>query len=219
LDQEGFSTIPLIGFAGAPWTVACYMIQGHGHDRQFSNVRTRAEADPNFIDHVLSTIIQSTIPYLVGQIKHGAGVIQIFDSWAGIVPTRDMDRLIIEPTRQIVAGVRAVYPHVPIIGFPRGLPASFLGRYYQGTGVTALGLGEDIHLNNDLHDLDLHIPVQGNLAPGVLVAGGADLDRAIDTILAATSTRPHIFNLGHGITPDTPLDHVDQLIKRVRGLS
>lgn len=204
-----------LGFAGSPWTIATYMVAGRGSKDQ-APARRLAYADPQRFQSIIDAVVEATVPYLVGQIDAGVEAIQLFDSWAGSLSPQQFERWVIAPNRAIVDRLRAARPGVPIIGFPKGAGAKLVD-YAVGTGVDALGLDETIAPEWADAALPAGLPVQGNLDPLALIAGGEALDSAIDRILAAFADRPHIFNLGHGILPDTPLDHVARMLKRLGG--
>jgi uroporphyrinogen decarboxylase len=203
----------LIGFCGSPWTVATYMIGGKGSPDQAA-ARLFALRHPQAFAALLDVLVLTSIDYLVAQFEAGADVVQLFESWALNLDDAAFASHVIEPNRRIVAGVRARVPNAPIIGFPRGA-AGNLARYAAQTGVDALGLDYATPLDF-AQTLPPHLPVQGNLDPLRLVAGGAQLDDRIDTIIDAFADRPHIFNLGHGIVPETPIAHVERLVERVK---
>lgn len=204
----------LIGFAGAPWTVATYMIEGQGSKDHLAT-RACAYQYPIFFAELLHLLSEATLRYLTMQVEAGAQAVQIFDSWAGSATADGFDNWVIEPTRVIVEGLRERFPDLPIIGFARGAGEK-LAAYAQGTGVDCVGL--DYSLNPKW--VDDHLPeglcVQGNLDPALLIAGGVAMEAAVHNILKAFKNRPHIFNLGHGIVPQTPIEHVVHLIKLVR---
>jgi uroporphyrinogen decarboxylase len=204
----------LIGFCGSPWTVATYMIGGRGSPDQAA-ARLFALRHPEAFADLIDVLVQTSINYLVAQLKAGADVVQLFESWALNLDDDAFAARVIEPNRRIVAGVRARVPDAPIIGFPRGA-AGNLARYATETGVNALGLDYATPLDFAGKHLPRPLPVQGNLDPLRLVAGGAQLDRRVDEIIAAFAGRPHIFNLGHGIVPETPIEHVARLVDRVK---
>lgn len=204
-----------LGFAGSPWTIATYMVAGRGSKDQ-APARRLAYADPLRFQRIIDAVVEATVPYLIGQIDAGVEAIQLFDSWAGSLSPQQFERWVIAPNRAIVDRLRAARPGVPIIGFPKGAGAKLVD-YAAGTGVDALGLDETIAPEWANAALPVGLPVQGNLDPLALIAGGEALDSAIDRILAAFADRPHIFNLGHGILPDTPLDHVTRMLKRLGG--
>ncbi len=204
----------LIGFCGAPWTVATYMVAGEGTSDQ-GPARLFAYRDPENFKRIIDRLVQGSIEYLVAQLKAGADCVQIFDTWAGILPPEQFDRWCMEPTERIVTGVRAQVPGAKIIGFPRGAGAMAL-PYVEITGVDAIGL-DWMFPRSLAHDiLQPRVPIQGNVDPLALLAGGAALDREIEDVLTMAD-RPLIFNLGHGILPETPIAHVEQMLKRVRG--
>jgi uroporphyrinogen decarboxylase len=203
-----------LGFAGSPWTVATYMVAGQGSKDQ-GETRRAAYADPSAFAEIIDAITALTIAYLSSQIYAGVEVVQLFDSWAGSLSPAQFERWVIAPNAAIVAGLKALHPDTPIIGFPKGAGGK-LPAYARETGVDALGLDETVDPEWANTHVPEGMPVQGNLDPLALIAGGAALDDAIDRVLAAFADRPHIFNLGHGILPDTPIAHVEQLLARVR---
>jgi uroporphyrinogen decarboxylase len=206
--------IALIGFCGAPWTVATYMVAGQGTPDQ-APARMMAYRHPDAFAKIIDTVVQNSIRYLLGQLRAGADVLQIFDTWAGVLPPREFARWSVEPTKRIVEGVRKQVPDAKIIGFPRGAGALLPG-YVEATGVDAVSIDwttEPSLIHERVQD---RVAVQGNLDPLVLIAGGAALDRAIDDVLANYAGGRLIFNLGHGIQPETPIAHVEQMVKRVR---
>ncbi len=208
------SNVALIGFCGAPWTVATYMVAGQGTPDQ-APARILAYSHPDAFAKIIDTLVESSIQYLLGQLLAGADVLQIFDTWAGILPPREFARWSIEPMRRIVEGVRQVAPGAKIIGFPRGAGA-LLADYVEATGVDAVSIywaAEPSWIRNRVQN---RVAVQGNLDPLVLIAGGEALDRAIDDVLSSYAGGRLIFNLGHGILPETPIAHVEQMIRRVR---
>jgi uroporphyrinogen decarboxylase len=204
----------LIGFAGAPWTVATYMVEG-GSSRDFAKVKGWGIADPAGFAVVIDLLTEATVRYLEGQVAAGAEVVQLFDSWAGVLDESSFRRWVIEPTRRIVAALREHHPGLPIIGFPRGAGLMYRS-YFLETGVTALGLDTTVPPGIARKTLQSIGPVQGNLDPLLLVAGGEAMAAAAATILDAFAGGPFIFNLGHGIVPETPPEHVARLIELVR---
>lgn len=204
-----------LGFAGSPWTVATYMVAGQGSKDQAA-ARRMALSDPAAFGAIIDAIVELSVTYLSGQIEQGVEAVQLFDSWAGSLSPAEFERWVIAPNAEIVRRLKALHLDTPIIGFPKGAGGK-LAAYARGVGADAIGLDETVDpaWANDI--LPGHLPVQGNLDPLALVAGGPALDAAIDRILAAFPERPHIFNLGHGIVPDTPIAHVEHLIRRVRG--
>ena len=205
----------LIGFAGSPWTVATYMVAGQGSRDQIE-ARRLAYADPGRFGEIIARIEQVTLDYLSGQIEAGAEAVQLFDSWAGSLSPAQFEQWVIAPTARIVAGVRDRHPDIPVIGFPKGAGGK-LGAYARETQVTALGLDETVDPRWAARELPQDLAVQGNLDPLALIAGGETMEAAVRRILDAFAGRPHIFNLGHGILPDTPIEHVERLIALVKG--
>ncbi len=204
-----------LGFAGSPWTVATYMIAGQG-SREQAESRRLAYADPGKLHAILDLIATVTVDYLSGQIEAGVDAVQLFDSWSGSLAPAQFERFVIARTAWIVEQLRAKHPQVPVIGFPRGAGGK-LGAYARETGVAAIGLDETSDAAWANRELPQGMPVQGNLDPLALIAGGAPLKEAVQRILDAFSGRPHIFNLGHGIQQDTPLASVEELMALVKG--
>ena len=205
----------MLGFAGSPWTVATYMVAGEG-SRDQHDTRAMAYRDPLAFQAIIDAITAVTIEYLGGQIIAGAEAVQLFDSWAGSLAPREFERWVIAPNAKIVVALAARFPHIPVIGFPKGAGEK-LPAYARETGVAALGLDETIDPLWAARTLPEGLPVQGNLDPLLLIAGGAELERQTLRILAAFADRPHVFNLGHGIGQTTPLEHVGELLAVVRG--
>jgi len=204
-----------LGFAGSPWTVATYMIAGQG-SREQSEARRLAYRDPALMQDLIDRIADCTITYLLGQIEAGVEAVQLFDSWSGSLAPAQFEQWVIAPTTRIVAALKGKAPQVPVIGFPKGAGGK-LPAYARETGVDAVGVDETVDPAWAHASLPADMPVQGNLDPLALIAGGPVLDQAVDRILAAFADRPHIFNLGHGIQQDTPIEHVEQLLARLRG--
>jgi uroporphyrinogen decarboxylase len=204
----------LLGFCGAPWTVACYMIAGRGTPDQAPALRAARE-DPVFLGRLIDRLVESSIAHLVRQLEAGADAVQIFESHAGALPPDLFGPLSLEPIRRIADGVRARRPGAPIIVFPRGA-RPHLPAIAARSGADAIGIDQDGPLDEALALLPADMPAQGNLDPLVLVEGGSSLDQAVDDILRSVRGRPHIFNLGHGIVPPTPTEHVAQMIARIR---
>ena len=204
-----------LGFAGSPWTIATYMVAGQG-SRDHAVARRMAYADPARFSAIIDAIVEATVPYLIGQIDAGVEAVQLFDSWAGSLSPRQFEQWVIAPNRRIVERLHKERPGIPVIGFPKGAGAKLID-YAAGTGVDAPGLDETIDPRWADGVLPPELPVQGNLDPLALLAGGTALDEAIDAIVAAFPTRPHIFNLGHGILPETPIAHVEQMLRRLGG--
>ena len=213
LRRELPSETTLLGFCGAPWTVATYMIAGHGTPDQ-APARLFSYQYPEAFERLLLLIADHSAEYLIRQIEAGADAVQIFNSWAGVLDEASFETSCVQPVARIVSRVRQVYPDVPIIGFPRGAGALY-ANYRQRTGVTALGLDWSVPLSQAAR-LQETGAVQGNLDPLRLVAGGKALTAGVDAILRALGDGPLVFNLGHGITPDAPVKHVEDMIARVR---
>jgi uroporphyrinogen decarboxylase len=207
-------TIALLGFCGAPWTVASYMIAGRGTPDQ-EPARLFAYRDPEAFAVLIDKLVDASSSYLIRQLQAGVDAVQIFDTWAGVLPAQEFQRWCIEPTQRIITKVRGQISGAKVIGFPRGVGAGLL-PFVENVAVDAVGLDWATDLAFARDQIQSRIPVQGNLDPLVLVAGGVALDRAIDGILEAFSDRPFIFNLGHGIVPQTPIAHVEQMLARVR---
>lgn len=205
----------LIGFAGSPWTVATYMVAGEG-SREQAETRRFAYRDPEAFGEVIARIEAMTIEYLSGQIAAGAEAIQLFDSWSGSLAPSEFERWVITPTARLASTLRQRHPEVPVIGFPKGAGGK-LGAYARETGVDALGLDETVDLIWADRELPPGLAVQGNLDPLALITGGDRLRDGVTDILDALRGRPHIFNLGHGILQDTPIEHVEQLLEYVKG--
>jgi uroporphyrinogen decarboxylase len=212
--REGFASTTLIGFAGAPFTVACYMIEGAG-SRDFAATRTLAYQNPSLFNRIIDMVTETTVTYLAAQAEAGAEVLMLFDSWAGVLAPEQFRRYVIDPARRIVAELRGRYPHVPVIGFPRMAGLS-IESYALETGVNAVGLDTAMDLTRALPLIPKSVAVQGNLDPLALVAGGSAMLTETQTILTAMAGHPFIFNLGHGIVPQTPPEHVSALIEMVR---
>lgn len=206
--------VTLIGFAGAPWTVAAYMIEG-GASREFEKVRRVSLKEEETFENLIDILVEVTLFYLGGQIKSGAEVIQLFDSWAGILPPAQFHKWAIEPTRKIVAGLKQSHPHVPVIGFPKGA-GNNLPEYVEKTGVDAVGLDYAVPCRWVNDALEKKIPVQGNLDPAILSASLKETVLETKRIMKEFSGRPHIMNLGHGILPETPIEHVHAMVEAVR---
>jgi uroporphyrinogen decarboxylase len=207
--------VTMMGFAGSPWTVATYMVAGEG-SRQQEAARGLAYRDPAAFGSLVAAITAATIDYLGGQIGAGVQAVQLFDSWAGSLAPAEFERWVIAPTAAIVTVIRARHPAVPVIGFAKGAGGK-LPAFARETGVDAVALDETVDPGWADDALPEGLPVQGNLDPLALVAGGEGLDRAVARILTAFRHRPHVFNLGHGIVPETPIVHVERLIELVKG--
>lgn len=207
--------VTLIGFAGAPWTVATYMVAGQG-SREQAETRRLAYADGYRFQAIIERVEEVTFEYLSRQVEAGAEALQLFDSWAGSLAPSEFEQWVIAPTARLVGRLRERHPDVPVIGFPKGAGGK-LPAYARETGVTAVGLDETVDPVWAAEALPDGLPVQGNLDPLALIAGGEPLEHAVRRILDALAERPHIFNLGHGIQQDTPIAHVEQLIHLVKG--
>jgi uroporphyrinogen decarboxylase len=205
----------LIGFCGAPWTVATYMVAGQGTPDQAPAKNLAARA-PEAFSHIIDCLVDASVDYLARQLEGGADVVQIFDTWAGSLPPQDFERWCVQPTKRLIAKLRARRPGAKVIGFPRGAGKN-IPRYVSETAVDAVSLESGIDRGFAREQIQSRVPVQGNVDPLILRAGGATLDKEVDDVLNAFSSGPFIFNLGHGILPDTPIAHVEQMLKRVRG--
>ncbi|HET7715928.1 MAG TPA: uroporphyrinogen decarboxylase, partial [Bauldia sp.] len=205
----------LIGFCGAPWTVATYMVAGRGTADQ-APARLMAALEPELFASLIDRLVEASVISLVGQLRAGAGVVQIFDSWAGVLNDADFDRWAIAPVAEIVRRLRREVPEARVISFPKGAGLR-LERYIESSGVDAVGIDWTVPLNYARDRLQPLVAVQGNLDPIVLAAGGIALDRAVEAILDALVGGRFIFNLGHGILPETPIAHVERLVGLVRG--
>ena len=203
----------LIGFAGAPWTVACYMAEGGG-SRDFAAPKAWMWRDPESFGALIALLVEATVEHLSAQIEAGADCVQLFDSWAGILPDAEFRAHVIAPTAEIVRGVKRRHPGVRIVGFPRGAGA-MLTEYARSAEVDAVGLDYTVPLAAG-RALQQQVPVQGNLDPVLLLAGGAPMVARIHAIREAFAGKPHIFNLGHGVLPPTPPEHVAALVAAVR---
>jgi uroporphyrinogen decarboxylase len=210
LDRE----VTLLGFCGAPWTVATYMIAGQGTPDQ-APARLFAYREPEAFAKLVNILVDACIDYLSAQLEAGADAVQLFDTWAGTLPPAEFARWSIEPARKIVSGVRARVPNAKIIGFPRGAGA-LLPSFVEATGVDAVSIDWAAEPGLVRERVQSKVAVQGNLDPLALIAGGDALDSAVDGVLASYGQGRLIFNLGHGIQPETPIAHVERMLKRVR---
>jgi uroporphyrinogen decarboxylase len=206
--------VALLGFCGAPWTVASYMIAGRGTLDQ-APARLFAYGDSQGFAVLIDMLVECSANHLIRQLKAGVDAVQIFDSWAGVLPFEEFRRWCIEPVQRLVLKVRREVPSAKVIGFPRGVGAGIC-PFMREVAVDAIGLDWTMDLNFARTHIPPHITVQGNLDPLVLLAGGEALDRSIDRIIAAFSDRSFIFNLGHGVLPQTPIAHVEQMLARIR---
>lgn len=217
LQQEGFGQTALIGFSGAPWTLACYMIEG-GSSRDFTQAKLWAYSDPAGFGDLIDVLTQAVIDYCREQIKAGAEAIQLFDSWAGVLDHTLFARWVIRPTRVILETLRDMHPDIPVIGFPRGAGRMALD-YVQNTRVSALSLDSQTAPKWAASIFQPLVPVQGNLDPACLLAGGQAMEAAVEDILTHLGKAPFIFNLGHGVIKETPPQHVADLVAMVRAWS
>jgi uroporphyrinogen decarboxylase len=205
----------LIGFCGAPWTVATYMVAGHGSPDQAA-ARLWAYRDPEGFSRLIEILVSASLEYLSGQILAGADVVQIFDTWAGSLPADQLERWVIDPTKRLVSALHKRHPDVPVIGFPRAVGVH-VPHYIDETGIDGIGCDSTMPLP-ELKDriADLGVVMQGNLDPLLLVAGGDAMETRVRGILREAAGAPFIFNLGHGIVPQTPPEHVARLVELVR---
>jgi uroporphyrinogen decarboxylase len=205
--------VALIGFCGAPWTVATYMVGGQS--REHAHAESWSRTDPAGFEELVERLVDASVEYLSGQAAAGADVLQIFDTWAGLLSGAEFQRWIVEPTKAIVAGVRERHPGVPIIGFPLGVGAT-IPAYAAQSGVDGVSCDATVPLDFISRELSGRVVVQGNLDPLLLVAGGLEMERQAEKILAALADKPFIFNLGHGVLPHTPPQNVARLVKLIR---
>ena len=206
----------LIGFAGAPWTLAAYMLEGKGSPDQRA-AKLAAYREPETFAKLIDILVEAVAWHLLQQFEAGADVVQIFDSWAGGLPETAFNKWVTQPNRRVVEIVRKSKPKAKIIGFPRAATETGYLGYARSTGVDALSVDTAASMHWAAANLGQHVALQGNLDPIALIAGGSALDRAVDEILAATEGKPFIFNLGHGILPETPPENVARLVARIRG--
>jgi len=206
--------VALLGFCGAPWTVATYMVAGCGTADQ-APARLFAYRDPDGFEKLIDLLVRASIDYLTAQFHAGVDAVQLFDTWAGVLGAEEFSRWCIKPGGRIVAGIRERIPDARIIGFPRGAGTSLV-NYVDSVPFDAIGLDWMIDRKFARSEIQSRRPIQGNLDPMALLAGGAALDREVDAVLSSFSGRPFIFNLGHGILPETPVAHVEQMVSRVR---
>lgn len=205
----------LLGFAGSAWTVATYMIAGEGSRDQHA-ARAMAYRDPAAMQTIIDRIVEVSVEYLSGQILAGAEAVQLFDSWAGSLAPDEFEKWVVAPNARIVEALKARHPDTPIIGFPKGAGEK-LATYARETGVDAIGVDETLDPVWVARELPQGMPVQGNLDPLLLLAGGEALNERATLILEAFADRPHVFNLGHGIDRRTPIENVEELLETVRG--
>jgi uroporphyrinogen decarboxylase len=215
LEREKFGNTALIGFSGAPWTLACYMVEG-GASRDFIAVKSWAYNDPEGFGDLIDILTDAVTDYLIAQIDAGAEIIQLFESWAGIIDHTLFSRWVIRPTRRIVESLKEYAPHIPVIGYPRHCGRMALD-YVQNTRVGAVSLDSQTSPKQAAGIFQPLLPVQGNLDPVCLLSGGLALESAVEDILAHLAGGPFIFNLGHGVIKETPPQHVADLVALVRG--
>jgi uroporphyrinogen decarboxylase len=214
VKQQLDADLALIGFCGAPWTVATYMIAGRGTQDQ-APARLMAYGEPEAFAQLIDLLITSSVRYLAGQLQAGADLVQMFDTWAGILPPAEFERWCTEPARRIVTELRRQIPGARVIGVPRGAGAS-LAAYVDRVPVDAVGIDWTADPAFIRDRVQSRVAVQGNLDPMALLAGGAALDRAVDDVIANFGNGRLIFNLGHGILPQTPVAHVERMLRRIR---
>lgn len=214
LEKEKFNRTSVIGFAGSPWTVALYMIEGGG-SKDFHHAKLLAYRQPGLFRTLIDKIVDATVDYLSKQVEAGAQALQLFDSWSGLADARQFQDWVIEPTRRIVAQLKSKYPGTPVIGFPR-MAGHHCEPYAAQTGIHALALDSQLCPTWAADNLQIRWPVQGNLDPLCLMAGGPALQNGVETILKNFSGGPFVFNLGHGIHKDTPVSHVEDLVRLIR---
>ncbi len=214
LVSEGFEDTALIGFAGAPWTVACYMVHGRG-SKDFLDVKALSYSDPAFFAELMDKIVKQTTDYLIGQADAGAQALKIFDSWSGLCDVAQFEKWVIAPTRKIVDQVKAEHPDIPIIGFPKGAGLLY-EAYAEQAGVDAIAIDSAVPTQWAAKTLQTKMPVQGNLDPALLLSGGQGLIDQAHAILKDLGEGPFVFNLGHGINKETPIPHVQELVDLIR---
>ncbi|MEN3975346.1 uroporphyrinogen decarboxylase [Emcibacter sp. SYSU 3D8] len=204
----------LIGFAGSPWTVACYMVEGHG-SKEFQETRLWALRDPQVFGALIDVLVEATTAYLGHQIEAGAHAVQLFDSWSGVLSEDQFARWCVAPTQAIVSQLKQRYPDVPVIGFPRGA-GSKTADYVAATGIDGVGIDTSMPVGWAARTLQSTVAIQGNLDPLAVVTGGKAMEDQARHILGTLSNGPFIFNLGHGIVPQTPPEHVAALSELIR---
>ncbi len=212
--EKDFPDTALIGFAGSPWTVASYVVEGGG-SREYAHVKRWAYGDPAGFQQLIDLLCDATVDYLSAQVEAGAEILQLFDSWAGALPAAEFERWVIRPTRRITSALKQRHPDIPIIGFPRQAGLN-LETFVLEAGVDAVSLDPGVPPRWAARVLQPRLAVQGNLDPITLLVGGEALDRGIDDLMEQLAGRPYIFNLGHGILKETPPEHVARLAQRLR---
>ncbi|HER26357.1 MAG TPA: uroporphyrinogen decarboxylase [Rhodospirillales bacterium] len=214
LSREIPKETTLIGFAGAPWTVASYMVEGHG-SKDFAATRTWAYSDPEGFGQLIDILIEATSKYLIAQIDHGAEVVQLFDTWAGVLSPSQFDQWVIEPTAKIVSNIKKAHPHIPVMGFPKGVGILYK-TFVERTGVDGVSLDQTVPCRWIAEQLQPLCTVQGNLDNMALIAGGQRMEAEMQDILETLTGGPFIFNLGHGILPQTPPENVARLARIIK---
>lgn len=214
LDKEGFNDTALIGFAGSPWTVASYMVEGGG-SKTFETTKIWAYRDPESFAELINILCGATLHYLSKQIDAGAEAVQLFDSWSGVLDAENFKRWVINPTKEIVSSLKKRHPDIPVIGFPRDAGEKAI-EYAKTTGIDAIGLDYSLSPAWARDQLQNLMPVQGNLDPVTLLVGGIELERAANKILETFAGKPFIFNLGHGVIKETPPENVEKLSNIIR---
>jgi len=212
--KRHFPETALIGFAGAPWTVACYMVEGGG-SKDFGETKTLAFQNEEQFQALIDVLIESTAAYLGRQIEAGAEAVQIFDSWAGVLDSTGFQKWVIEPNRRVIDKLKQAHPDIPVIGFPRGAGLLY-EDFVKTAGVDAIGIDQMIPLGWVARTLQPYAAVQGNLDPFILRAGGAIMEERVRGICHDLSGGAHVFNLGHGVNKETPPEHVSDLIRIIR---
>lgn len=215
LSQSIPKDCTLIGFAGAPWTVATYMVEGRG-SKDYLHSKHWIYSDPAGFSTLIDILVEATTDYLLHQVAAGAEVIQIFDTWAGVLPDDEFRKWVIEPTRRIIEGLRRQYPELPVIGFPKGVGGNIID-FVRETGVSAVSLDTGTPVGWAAKEVQSLVPVQGNLDPLLLVEGGKAMEARARDIIETLGGKPFIFNLGHGIVPQTPPENVARLAEIIRG--
>ena len=214
VKEQLHSNKTLIGFSGAPWTLACYMVEGGG-SKDFEKTRLWAKTDPEDFKVLINLLIVGISRYLVQQIRYGCDVIQIFDSWASVLDSEGFDKWVIKPTSKIIENVREIYPEFPIIGFPKGAGVNYL-KYQSETRASGVSFDSSVPLNWIRDNIQTKTTVQGNLDNMLLLSGGHQLDEQVNKIVEVLGDGPFIFNLGHGVLPNTSIDNVERVIKILR---